>query len=150
MKNKITKLIGVLSLSLIFGFVTNAQTSGKTSFTLKITNVKNPNATIHIGFYKKDNQFPTQQKHAFAKEFVPGKTGEVSVSWSDIQEGEYAIAIYQDIDNSGRMKTNMFGYPKEPFAFSQNFKPKMSKPKFNQCKINFNASNSNFEVKLIG
>lgn len=140
----------VLALSLIFiGFNANSQSSTKTAFTLKITNVKNATATIHIGFYKKENDFPTQQKHAFAKEIVPSNTGEITVSWNDVPEGEYALAIYQDIDTNAKMKTNMFGYPKEPFAFTQNFKPKMSKPKFDQCKINFNSQNNTFTVKLI-
>ena len=149
MKKTTFKSVGLSMALIILGFKSFSQGNPKTPFVLKIANVKNANATIHIGFYKKENNFPTQQQHAFAKEFIPGKTGEVSITWDDIPEGEYSLAIYQDLDTSGRMKTNMFGYPKEPFAFSQNFKPKLSKPKFNQCKITFNSSNNTFEVKLI-
>lgn len=140
----------VLGIALVMlGLNSFSQSNPKTPFTLKITNVKNPSATIHIGFYKKENNFPVQRQHAFAKEIVPRKTGEVTITWDDVPEGEYSLAIYQDLDNSGRMKANIFGYPKEPFAFSQNFKPKMSKPKFEQCKIIFNSLNNTFEVKLI-
>jgi hypothetical protein len=149
MKKKIFKSALLVFTLAMFGFSPKAQNPKKITFTLKITNVQNANATIHIGFYKKENEFPTQQKHSFAKELIPGKTGEITVTWDDVPEGEYALAVYQDIDNSGRMKSNMFGYPKEPFAFTQNFIPKMSKPKFDQCKITFNATNSMFEVKLI-
>jgi uncharacterized protein (DUF2141 family) len=149
MKKKAIKSTVLGIAFVMLGFSSFSQSNPKTPFTIKITNVKNPSATIHIGFYKKGNNFPTQQQHAFAKEFIPGKTGEASITWDDVPEGEYSLAIYQDLDNSGRMKANMFGYPKEPFAFSNNFKPKMSKPKFDQCKIIFNSSNNTFEVKLI-
>ncbi|OYQ47457.1 DUF2141 domain-containing protein [Flavobacterium aurantiibacter] len=149
MKKKIVKSAFLAIALAMLGFNSNAQNTKKTAFTLKITNVQNATATIHIGFYKKENEFPTQQKHSFAKELIPSKTGEIIITWDDVPEGEYALAIYQDIDNNGRMKSNLFGYPKEPFAFTQNFKPKMSKPKFDQCKITFDAINNMFEVKLI-
>ncbi len=140
----------VLGFTLVMlGFNSLSQGSPKTPFALKIKNVKNPNATIHIGFYTRGNNFPEPQQHLFAREITPGVTGEVNVSWDDVPEGEYSLAIYQDLDGSGKMKINMFGYPQEPFAFSQNFKPRISKPKFDQCKIDFNATNNLFEVKLI-
>lgn len=149
MKKKMIKTMLLTMTLAMFGLTSNAQNGEKVRLTLKVLNVNNPTATIHVGFYKRENEFPTQQMHAFAKEFVPGQTGEVLVIWDNIPEGEYALAIYQDIDNSGKMKSNIFGYPKEPFAFSQNFRPKMSKPKFDQCKISINTSSNVFEVKLI-
>lgn len=87
--------------------------------------------------------------HTFAKENIPVKSGEVNVKWDDIPEHKYALAIYRDIDHSSSMKTNMFGYPKEPFAFSNNYKPTLSSPKFDQCKILFNGTNNRFKFRLI-
>lgn len=118
-------------------------------FTLIIKNIQSTEATIYVGFYKAENNFPQQGEHAFNKAFTPNKTGEFRVSWEDIETGEYAVAIYQDLDGDEEMKTSMFGYPKEPFAFTQNFKPKMSKPKFEQCKINFSEIENIFEVTLL-
>jgi hypothetical protein len=149
MKTAMIKKAAIVIATTFLGFKSFGQTTQNIPFNLKVTNVKDEKSTIHVGFYKKENNFPTQQQHAFAKEIGPGKKGEIYVTWNDVPEGEYSLAIYQDIDNSGRMKTNMFGYPKEPFGFSQNFKPKMSKPKFNQCMITFNSNSNYFEVKLI-
>lgn len=132
-----------------FTFKTQNTMQTKSTFNLTLKNVQNSEAPIYIGFYKADNKFPKQGKHLFNKKFIPKKTGEVKVSWKDIETGEYALAVYQDLDGSGKMKTNMFGYPKEPFGFSQNFKPKMSKPKFKQCKINFSESENTFEITLL-
>lgn len=149
MKKKVIKSMLLAMTLAMFGLTSNAQSGEKVKVTLKVSNVSNPTATIHVGFYMRENKFPTQQMHAFAKEFVPGKTGDVSVTWDNIPEGEYALAVYQDIDNSGKMKSNIFGYPQEPFAFSQNFRPKMSKPKFDQCKITVSTTSNIFELKLI-
>lgn len=139
----------VIFIAFSFNFKNKDIRQTKSTFTLIIKNVQNTEATIHIGFYKVDDKFPKQGEHAFVKQFVPDKTGEVKVSWEDIETGEYALAIYQDVDKNDKMKTNMVGYPKEPFAFTQNFVPKMSKPKFEQCKINFSETENTFEVTLL-
>ena len=69
MKKTTFKSVGLSMALIILGFKSFSQGNPKTPFMLKIANVKNANATIHIGFYKKENNFPTQQQHAFAKEF---------------------------------------------------------------------------------
>lgn len=149
MKKHILKSTSMLMLFVLIGLTSPSQSSPKATFTLKITQVQDPKATLHVGFYRVTNDFPTPQKHAFAKSFVPGKTGDVTVRWDDIEPGEYAFAIYQDVDNSGKLESNLFGYPKEPFAFSQNFKPTLRKPNFDKCKISFTGSTDVFEVELI-
>ncbi|MCA4899944.1 MAG: DUF2141 domain-containing protein [Bacteroidota bacterium] len=142
-----TKKLFLAAFALALAATVQAQPTG--TFKLKISNVKNPSATIHVGFYKEGNEFPTQGKHAFAKQFIPSKTGEITISWDQIPQGEYALAIYQDLNGSEKMEANMFGYPKEPFAFSNNVRPKMAKPKFTACAVKFDEKNSSFEVALI-
>lgn len=52
---------------------------------------------------------------------VEGKT--VSVRFEGLAPGRYAIKAFHDVDGDGKMKTNPFGMPLEPFAFSNNAKP---------------------------
>jgi uncharacterized protein (DUF2141 family) len=46
--------------------------------------------------------------------------GERSATFADLPAGDYAIKAFHDIDGNGRMTTNPFGRPIEPFAFSNN------------------------------
>ncbi len=141
---KMMKSTLLLTPLLFFGFAkSNAQ-----SFNLKVSNVKST-AVLRIAFYKKENKFPDEGKFAFAKEFKPTKTGEVTLTFTDIPAGEYALAIYQDSNGNKKLDTNLVGYPKEPFGFSQNIKPKFSAPAYEECKIMFNANNTTFSIKLI-
>jgi uncharacterized protein (DUF2141 family) len=141
---KIMKSILLLTSLLFFGFVeSHAQT-----LNLKVSNLKST-ATLRIAFYKKENKFPDEGKFAFAKEFKPTKTGDNILSFTDISAGEYALAIYQDSNGNKKLDTNMVGYPKEPFGFSQNIKPRFSAPAYEECKIAFNANNTTFSIKLI-
>jgi uncharacterized protein (DUF2141 family) len=134
----------LLTFLLFFGFLeTHAQT-----FNLKLSNVKST-AVLRIAFYKKENKFPDEGKFAFAKEFKPTKTGDITLTFTDIPAGEYALAIYQDSNSNKKLDTNMVGYPKEPFGFSQNIKPRFSAPAYEECKIALNANNTTFSIKLI-
>jgi uncharacterized protein (DUF2141 family) len=134
----------LLTFLLFFGFLeSHAQT-----FNLKLSNVKST-AVLRIAFYKKENKFPDEGKFAFAKEVKPTKIGDITLEFTDIPMGEYALALYHDSNGNKKLDTNLVGYPKEPFAFSQNIKPKFSAPSYEECKITFNANNTTFSIKLI-
>jgi len=42
------------------------------------------------------------------------------------------------LNNNGKCDKNMIGYPTEGFGFSQNYKPRLSAPSFDQVKIAIN------------
>ena len=141
---KLTLLLTLL-ISLIFN---KADAQLTPTFNLKVSNLKSI-ATLRVAFYKKENKFPDENKFAFAKEFKPNKTGDMMLTWADIPAGEYALAIYQDLNSNKKLDTNLVGYPKEPFGFTQNIKPRFSAPTYNECKIVFNVNNNLFLIKLI-
>ncbi|MHA6718197.1 DUF2141 domain-containing protein [Sphingomonas sp. RS6] len=43
----------------------------------------------------------------------------VAASIAGLAPGRYAIKLFQDLDSDGRMSTNPFGMPIEPFGFSR-------------------------------
>ena len=57
----------------------------------------------------------------------------------DLPDGTYAIAVIHDIDKNGKLTTNMFGYPSEPYAFSRNAKGNFGPPTFKDASIQLNS-----------
>ncbi|WP_052695484.1 DUF2141 domain-containing protein [Hymenobacter sp. AT01-02] len=53
----------------------------------------------------------------------------------DLPNGEWAVAITQDTNNNDKLDKNMVGIPTEPFAFSNNVRPRLSPPDFEDCKF---------------
>ena len=49
--------------------------------------------------------------------------------------GEYAIAVFVDLNGNGKMDKNFFGIPKEQYGFSNNVMGRMSAPTFDQAKF---------------
>ncbi len=52
-----------------------------------------------------------------------------------IVPGTYAVTAYQDVDESGKLKTGFFGAPTEPVGFSRNPKLGMHRPRFAESAV---------------
>ncbi len=46
--------------------------------------------------------------------------GEHSVTFEGLTAGDYGVKAFHDVNGNGRMDTNPFGMPIEPYAFSNN------------------------------
>ena len=51
--------------------------------------------------------------------------GQHEAVFADLPAGDYALKACHDVDGNGRMNTNPFGMPTEPFAFSNNARGNM-------------------------
>ena len=47
-----------------------------------------------------------------------------------LPKGEYALALFQDLNQDKKLNTNFIGYPTEPFAFSNSASAKFGPPKW--------------------
>jgi uncharacterized protein (DUF2141 family) len=54
------------------------------------------------------------------------------VTLKDLPPGRYAIESFQDVNGNGRMDTSWLGLPEEPFGFSRDAKPFLSRPGFGE------------------
>ena len=44
--------------------------------------------------------------------------------------GEYALSVFQDVDDDTKLKSNFIGIPREPAALSNNIRPRFGPPKY--------------------
>jgi len=114
---------------------------------ISIYNLENNKGEIQIGIYNKKENFPKDDKQ-YKVIFIKAENFSGVYTVKDLPKGEYAIAIMHD-ENSDRIcNLNFMGIPKEGYGFSNNIKPLLSAPSFNDCKINLNR-NLSISIKLI-
>ena len=121
----------------------------KPNVVVNITNIKQVKGNLRVAFYKKGSAFPKEGSITYAKEVKVTQVGEMSLSFTDIPFGEYAIAVFQDKNQNQKIDKNLVGYPTEPFGFSKNFKPKFSEPEFSDCNVLISPTTNTFTIKLI-
>lgn len=141
------KILSVV-LGLFSAFVVQGQ-KNESSQKLKvnITNIQGKGKTLYVGIYRNSDEFPDFGK-SWKNLKLSTTTNETTVEF-DVPYGDYAVAVTHDLNDNGKLDTNLFGYPKEPFGFSTNYKPKLSSPNFSNCKISFTQQNNFITIKLI-
>jgi uncharacterized protein (DUF2141 family) len=84
--------------------------------------------TLKIGIYDEEG-FPDVGKelHGIG---IAIEDSSMTYVFESIPIGTYAIAVFQDKNNDGKLNTNLVGVPKEPYGFSQNSYGKFGAPAF--------------------
>lgn len=134
----------VLFFCLLFVFVINATAQ---KVTIQVTGIKETKGNILIGVYNSSVNFAKVGSETKLMS-VPADSETVSVEITDLKEGEYAFTILHDKNANGKCDFNLLGIPKEAIGFSNNVKPKLKTPSFNDVKVNVKDSLT-LKIKLL-
>ena len=102
--------------------------------TINIANIEVVEGYIRIGVFNKNNTF-LKKGFTFKKYMIAVKDSTETIVINDLPKGEYAFILYHDKNSDGKMNRKFIGIPKEPYGFSNNIRPKLSKPTFEECKF---------------
>ncbi|RSK51019.1 DUF2141 domain-containing protein [Hymenobacter rigui] len=111
-----------------------ASANNTTSITVVVSALASTNSAVKLYFYNVREKFLTKGGYAFMKVVKPGGQRQVSLP-VDLPPGDWAVAITQDVNNNDRLDKNLMGIPTEPFAFSNNVRPRFAPPAFDECKF---------------
>ncbi|QJD81088.1 DUF2141 domain-containing protein [Spirosoma rhododendri] len=136
----------LLSFSWLFATTLPPVAAPKSSLKITVQNVQEQQGNLFVAIFKPGASFP--QGKPFEGKKV-GISGESTTITFPVEPGDYAVAIYHDVNGNGKMDKNMLGIPKEPYGFSTNFKPKMSAPKFTDCQVTVGETTKAISIKLI-
>ncbi len=123
----------ILLVILLFINVTIFAQTGKIE--IEVSNINNEKGIIYIGVYNNSTTFP--KADVVLEKKIKAKKTSISHVFENVEIGNYAVAIYHDEDESGKINRYFFGMPSEDYGFSRN--PKVfGLPKYEDC---------NFELK---
>lgn len=146
MRNRVIQsgIVAALALALLQG---PAQAQAQARGTLHVT-VQGvlPGGMIRLGVYDRAGYAKDSNAVVFAD--VPAKTGVTVVTLTNIPPGDYGIMVYQDVNNNDRTDSNFLGIPREPYGFSRDVKPFLSKPSFDDVKFTVAAGDNSQTLRL--
>lgn len=108
------KLALLLGLTLI-SFTTSAQDASGVTITVIVENVLADGGTILAGLHTADT-FMKGQGVASAME--PAKTGEITLTFENVEPGTFAIMVMHDANDNKQMDMEANGMPKESYGTS--------------------------------
>jgi uncharacterized protein (DUF2141 family) len=114
---------------------------------IEVGNIRDTRGAIRVGIYNKASEFP-DEKNVFLNRIVDPKKGVLTLEIPDLPSGEYAIAVYHDLNGNGRLDKNMLGVPTEPYGFSGSARGKWSAPRFGEAAFSFPQTHQRLTVFL--
>ncbi|QJX46328.1 DUF2141 domain-containing protein [Hymenobacter taeanensis] len=104
------------------------------SVTVVVSALASSSSVVKLYFYNVREKFLTHGGYAFMRVVKPGGQKQISLP-VELPNGEWAVAITQDTNNNDKLDKNFMGIPTEPFAFSNNVRPRLAPPAFDDCKF---------------
>jgi len=113
--------------------------------TVEVKGVGKNTGKIYVAVYDKAERWmkkPVYSASAFAN------TEGVVLSFKDVAVGEYAISLYHDENDNGKMDTNVVGMPIEPYAFSNDAAGNFGPASFEQAKFTVAADKKSIVINI--
>ena len=116
------------------------------SLNITVTNFKNTKGSLRVCITDQKNNF---LKDCLFSQIVSIEDDNVSLSFENLKDGFYAVSVYHDENKNGVLETSgLFGFPSEPFGFSNNPSMLFGSPSFKRSSIKVNADKK-ITIKLI-
>ncbi|HEX4861815.1 MAG TPA: DUF2141 domain-containing protein [Rhizomicrobium sp.] len=111
-----------------------ASAADTATLTVKVLNISDKGGDLRIGVYDQAT-FAVRGSKPVTGEVVPAKAGTMSFTFN-LKPGEYGVKVLQDLNRNGKLDMSMMGMmPAEPFGLSNDARPTMSGPPWDDAKI---------------
>ena len=101
------------------------------TLTVTIENLPSTDGVVHVGLFAGDERW--LEVADIGKKASIDKDNTVTVQFTDLHPGTYAISFYHDENNNDEMDYNLIGFPKEAFGFSAGAKAVLKAPYFEEA-----------------
>ncbi|MEY4604102.1 MAG: hypothetical protein RIT43_1394 [Bacteroidota bacterium] len=117
-------------LSFLFGPLPTS----KVSLTVNVSGFSDNVGKSYIALYRPKDVWPEINKQFIGKVVaINGKTS--TVKFDNLECGTYAVAVFHDRNNNGKLDKNMLGIPVERYGFSNNARETFSAPSFGSASV---------------
>jgi len=114
---------------------------------VQLSNLERGRGSVNVALYRSAEDFTDKPYKTLRQQVKTGQSG-ASLTFENISPGTYAIAVYQDLNENGELDTNFVGIPKEPYGFSNNYRPTMSSPSFEKASFELNGEQVVQQIKI--
>ena len=117
------------------------------NLTVKVTGIVGTKGIIEFGLFDDPEKYATVG--GTCRKIRKKTTGsEVSCTFYNLSEKKYGVCIYHDENSNDKCDKNFFGIPTEGYGFSNNKKPVLSIPSFEDCSVNLTTDKS-ISIKVL-
>jgi len=120
----------------------------KNSLTLTVTNVKNNQGVVRVLLFRGGDGFPDAVDKAYANASLKIVGNKASITFDNIPTGNYAFSVFHDSQNTGKLRTNALGIPRDGYGFSNDAMGTFGPPSFEKAAFQVTAGKNNVQINL--
>ncbi|MEN9418474.1 MAG: hypothetical protein RI988_2094 [Pseudomonadota bacterium] len=94
---------------------------------------RNASGGVGCVLFNQAEGFPDLEEKAFRTVRVAVDQGRAVCEFTQVPEGTYAVAVVHDENRNRKLDKNFLGIPQEGWGVSNNVRPSMSAPKFEEA-----------------
>ena len=119
------------------------------TLTVQVSGLETAEGTVHAALYSTKSAYDEEVTDPALGKVLSDLSGEAcTLQWADLPYGTYALAVYHDINDNGKLDTNVFGIPTEPYAFSNNPDVKWRRPRYGEVSFQMESPDATLELRL--
>jgi uncharacterized protein (DUF2141 family) len=132
--------VGLVSLALLLGLPATLHPTGAlVTLTVSVDGFENAEGAAGIAVWNGAQGFPEGIEHAVATTYATIENGRASARFDDLAPGTWAITVYHDRNDNKRFDKNWMGMPKEAWGVSNNVRPRLRAPRFDEARLELEA-----------
>lgn len=94
--------------------------------------------------------FPDDAAKAMRGDFLPIPPGATGMHvLLDLPPGTYGVSVFEDLNGNHKLDHNLLGVPREPVGASNNPRPRMGPPRFQECSFHVGEKTQTITISLV-
>lgn len=138
-------LIKIATLIFINVLVTKIAAQNELDIRVTVQNLDTDNGMVFLALYDTEENFLSTSIKGEKSTIIDNKSTAV---FKNVPVGTYAISIFHDENNNGKLDSNFMGIPKEDYGCSNDAKGFMGPPKWKDAKFHLNEENQSIIINL--
>jgi uncharacterized protein (DUF2141 family) len=118
------------------------------NLTLTVNKIKSDKGVVRVLLFDKAAGFPDVVENAVKNASLKIIGNKAVITFENIPTGTYAISVFHDSENTGKLRTNTFGIPRDGYGFSNNASGTFGPPSFEKAAFKVNAGNNSVSIDL--
>lgn len=139
-------LVALLAAPMGLGFPLQTAAAPSTSLTVTVTGLRNQTGRVCLSLFSKAQGFPSSASRAAQAKCLQASSS--TVTFGNLHSGNYAVAVFHDVNGDGTLNRNSLGVPTEGFGFSRNPRILTGPPAFSDSAVFVAGPSQNLKIQL--
>lgn len=114
---------------------------------IRVTGLESGKGVVRYAIFDDAKDFP-RRKGRIARGEVEATAQGVTIVVRDLKPGDYAVAVFHDVNRNDEFDQGLFGIPLESYGFSNNATGYFSAPNFDEARIRVSGRQTSISITV--